>query len=356
MNAEALQALCLGPYTLEPADPSMPIMTLAPMDGIGNRVYRLLCARLGARIVGAGFLHCRAMHAADFPDTFAWDYADLHEYRSSVPALLVPQISGNDPALIAAGARRLEALGAPVVDLNFGCSVPRVTGKGAGAAHLLDLDRLLTTVRQTVEAVDIPVTIKTRIGWDHTSINILDVVRGVEDAGARAVAIHARTAVQRYEGRADWTWIARVREISCLPIIGNGDVRSPQDAVLMQQRTGCDAVMIGRAAVSNPWIFAGRTHVSLTERIDLAIWQIKEMVEFRGEPIGVLATRKHLAAYFSHLPRNSPLRQQMLTTTSADDLIRLMRTWRRSPDLVTCETQAQASPPGALLASSKPSG
>lgn len=243
-------------------------------------------------------------------------------------ALLAAQIYGNDMDLIAAGAREFERRGCHIVDINFGCSVPFILRKGCGAAYLQDLDRLYQAVRATVEAVSLPVIVKTRIGWDDNSINILEVVRRVEDAGAQAIAIHARTVVQKYKGKADWAWIAAAKEAATVPVFGNGDVCSYEDAVAMSEQTGCDGVMIGRAAMANPWIFSGRNNVGLSDRVDLAVEQLQLMAQHKGDRIGVLETRKHLALYFKQLDRTSEIRRRILTTASLSELIDLLCSWR----------------------------
>lgn len=332
----------------------MPVLTLAPMAGVGNWVFRLICARLGARLVGVEFINCRTAVESSRRAAQLLDFSDARIYAQTGMSVLAAQIYGNDIGLIAAGAREFERRGAQVVDINFGCSVPQLLRKGCGAAYLRDLDRLYSAVRQTVEAVAIPVIVKTRIGWDAESINILEVVRRVEDAGARAIAIHARTVVQKYKGRADWSWIARAREVATIPVIGNGDVFSYEDALRMQQQTGCDAVMIGRAAMANPWIFAARQGASLRERIDLALEQLQLMVQFKGERVGVMETRKHLALYFKALPRTSQLRQRLLQTASLQELAELLQGWKESgpeeaeADLTLSEAEAGALAWGGL--------
>lgn len=332
----------LGPHLLAPFQPGIPILTLAPMAGVGNWVFRLICARLGARMVGVEFVNCRTIDNRSRRTRHTLDFSDALVYRRTGISLLAAQIYGNDPGLIARGAGRLEELGAQVVDINFGCSVPRIVEKGSGAAYLRDLDRLYAAVSQTVEAVQVPVTVKTRIGWDAASINILEVVRRAQDAGAQAIAIHARTVEQKYRGKADWTWIGRAREIARVPVIGNGDVRCVEDAVAMQRQTGCDAVMVGRAAMANPWIFSGRDSASLSERVELVIGQLEDMAAFKGDRIGVWETRKHLVLYFKHLPKTSELRRQLLTTDSLPELLDLLRLWReRSTD--TAETDLTLS-------------
>ncbi len=318
----------IGPYNLTPLRPDMPILTLAPLAGVGNWVFRLICARLGASLVGVEFINCRTIPEKSRRSEGLLDFSDAGIYRDNGLSLLAAQIYGNDLGLIAAGAQEFERRGAQIVDINFGCSVPRILQKGCGGAYLRDLDLLYRAVRKTVDSVQVPVMVKTRIGWDGENVNILEVVRRAEDAGARAIAIHARTVVQKYKGGADWEWIARAKEIAAIPVLGNGDVCSYEDSVAMQRRTGCDAVMIGRAAMANPWIFSARRGASMRDRLDLALEQVKLMATYKGERVGVLQSRKHLALYFRGLPRTGAMRRLLLTTDSLGELVDLMQTWR----------------------------
>ncbi len=318
----------IGSHAITPLRDDLPILTLAPMAGVGNWVYRLICARLGARIVGVEFINCRTIGTASRRSELQLDFSDAHLYRETGLSLLAAQIYGNDIALIASGAREFERRGAQIVDINFGCSVPQIVRRGSGAAYLRDLDRLYRAVRATVEAVSVPVTVKTRIGWDESDINILEVVQRCEDAGAQAIAIHGRTVVQKYKGKSSWEWIARAKEHARIPVIGNGDVFTVEDARGMQRETNCDAVMIGRAAMANPWIFSGRDGAPLSECIELALQQLEHMAQYKGERVGVMETRKHLALYFKHLPRSSELRQQLLTSDSLAELVDLLSTWK----------------------------
>ena len=320
----------LGPYLLKPLRSDMPILALAPLAGVGNWVFRLICAGLGARVVGVEFINCRVIPEGSRRSERLLDFSDAPIYADNGSSLLAAQIYGNDIGLIAAGAAELERRGAQVVDINFGCSVPQILRKGCGAAYLRDLDLLYRAVRETVEAVDVPVMVKTRIGWDDESINILEVVRRVEDAGALAIAIHGRTVVQRYKGRADWDWIARAKESASIPVFGNGDICCYEDTLAMRRHTGCDGVMIGRAAMANPWIFSGRDGATATERIDLAAEQLRLMARYKGERVGVLETRKHLALYFKELGRDSARRRELLTTQSLNDMLELLERWRRN--------------------------
>ena len=316
-----------GPYQLAPMRPDMPLLTLAPLAGLGNWVFRLICARLGARLVGVEFINCRVINEKSPRRERLLDFSDAEVYGETGISLLAAQIYGNDIELIAAGARELERRGAQVIDITFGCSVPLIVKKGCGAAYLRDLDRLYRAVHETVKAVQVPVIVKTRIGWDDDSINILEVVRRVEQAGAQAIGIHARTVAQLYKGKANWKWIRRAAEISTIPVLGNGDVFSYEDAQAMQAQTGCDAVMIGRAAMANPWIFSGRRGAPLSERIELAVEQLRLMAQYKGERVGVLETRKHLALYFKGLSRASEMRRHLLTTESLPELVAVLESW-----------------------------
>ncbi|HJP29524.1 MAG: tRNA-dihydrouridine synthase [Candidatus Latescibacteria bacterium] len=320
----------IGPHALSPLRPGMPVMALAPMAGIGNWVFRLICAQLGARLVGVEFINCRLVQQTGRRMARLLDFSDAEVYRRTGISLLAAQIYGNDIELMARGAAELERRGTQVVDINFGCSVPQIVNKGNCAAWLRDLPRFYDAVQATVEAVNVPVMVKTRIGWDDDSINIIEIVEKAQEAGARAIAIHGRTVLQKYDGEADWSWIRRACDNADVPVFGNGDVRTYDDAVAMAAQTGCDGVMIGRAAMANPWIFSGRLGASLAERIELAAEQVRWMAQYKGERVGVQETRKHLVLYFRDLERNSAERRRLLTTASLGELLEFLEQWRAS--------------------------
>jgi tRNA-dihydrouridine synthase B len=321
-------AFFIGDIPISPLAPGMPVLTLAPMAGVGNWAFRLISASLGARIVGVEFINCRVVHHSGHRIERLLDFSDAPVYADGGHSLLAAQIYGNDIKLLAAGAQELERRGSQVIDINFGCSVPQITRKGSCAAYLLDLDRFYDAVQATVQACTVPVIIKTRIGWAEDSINIVEVVERAQDAGAQAIAIHARTVMQKYGGEAQWEWIRRAAQSCSVPLFGNGDVRRYEDAVAMVEQTGCDAVQIGRAAIANPWIFAGRNGASLSERLRLAAEQLRLMVQYKGERVGVPETRKHLVHYFRDLDRGSPERTRLLTTTDLGDLVQFLDEWR----------------------------
>ena len=315
----------IGNFTFSPFNENLPVLTLAPMAGVGNWVFRLICAQLGARIVGVEFINCRSIETSSQKNLQLLDFSDASIYSKTGISALAAQIYGNDTELLAKGGREFERRGAQIVDINFGCSVPKIVKRGSGAAYLRDLDKLYRAVYQTVRSVSVPVIVKTRIGWDDDNINIIEVIKRCEDAGAKAIAIHARTVVQKYKGEAKWEWIARAKENAQIPIIGNGDVFSVADAIRLKAETNCDAVMIGRAAMANPWIFSGRDTATFRERIELACQQLELMAKFKGERIGIFETRKHLSLYFKQLPRTSKIRKQLLTTECLTTLLSVLR-------------------------------
>lgn len=317
----------IGPYTLTPLHPGMPVLTLAPMAGISNWPFRLICAKMGARMVGVEFINCNAILHHNLKTELMMDFSDVAIYRETGISVLAAQIYGNDIDSIVEGARILEERGAQIMDINFGCSVPKILKSESGAAFLKDIDRMMEAVRRVAEAVHIPVIIKTRLGWDHRHISILDVVKRAKDSGAQAVAVHARTVAQKFNGAADWTWIARAKEVADVPIFGNGDVFTYQDAVRMVRETGCDAVMIARAARDSPWIFTGDWTPTFSERVDLAKEHLRMMVAYKGEDVGVREMRKFFAAYFKGFPNASRLRSALMQVETVQQTHDVLYGW-----------------------------
>ena len=305
----------------------MPILTLAPMAGISNWPFRLICAQMGARMVGVEFINCNAIIHKNHKTEVMMNFCDAEVYDETGISVLAAQVYGSEIDGIVAGARVLEERGAQIMDINFGCSVPKILKSDSGAAFLKDIERMMETVRRVSEAVEIPVIIKTRLGWDHSNISILDVVERAPDAGAHAIAIHARTVAQKFKGNADWDWIARAKEKAQIPIFGNGDVFSYQDAVRMTAETGCDGVMIARAARDSPWIFTGDWTPTFSERIELAKDHLKMMVEYRGEGIAIREMRKFFSSYFKGFANASKLRSAMVLVESVDEAHQILADW-----------------------------
>lgn len=289
-------------------------LLLAPMEDVTHIPFRLLCRRLGADIVYTEFVRTEAVvrnvRSAHEQMLFCEDERPLGI-----------QLYGGDPATMAEGARRAAELRPDLIDLNCGCWVRDVTRHGAGAALLRDLVRMERVVSSVVAAVGVPVTVKTRLGWDVSSIRIVEVARMCEAAGASALTVHCRTRDQGHKGACDYTWIPRIKAAVSIPIIVNGDIETPQDARRIFETTGCDALMIGRAALRNPWIFQ-RTRAYLThgelpppptpqERIALFREHLALSVRYLGEAAAVRELRTHYALLLHGLAHVSEVRETL---------------------------------------------
>jgi tRNA-dihydrouridine synthase B len=288
---------------------------LAPLEEITDGPFRRLARRHGADLVFTEFVSAEGLvHGA------AKSFAKLRLTPAEHPIGI--QVFGSRIESVVVAARLAEEAGPEMIDLNFGCPVRKVAGKGGGAGLLRTPDLLEAMARAVVTAVSLPVTAKVRLGWDTASINVLEIAARLESAGVSAISVHARTRCQRFRGVADWRWIARVKQAVSLPVIGNGDVWEPADAERMFLETGCDAVMIGRAAMGNPWIFA-RTRAYLTtgrcppppayaERVAVILEHLRDAAEVKGERRAVIEMRKHYRGYLRHLPGAARLRAALM--------------------------------------------
>ncbi len=298
---------------------------LAPMAGVTDLPYRIL-----AREFGCGLVYSEMISAQGI------NYRNTHTLemlRSDARARpLAVQLFGSNPKSMAQAAQYVESLAvADLIDINMGCPAPKVVKNGEGAALLQTPEKAFAIVRAVADAVSIPVTVKLRKGWDDASVNVVEVARLVERAGAQAVAVHGRTRAAFYGGRADWDAIAAVKKSVRIPVIGNGDVRTCDDLARMFARTGCDAVMVGRAAQGNPWIFrqfqtfletgTELSPATMQERREVILRHLDMLLEYKGDYIGPREMRKHAAWYTKGLPRAAELRHQFNAAKTREDFL-----------------------------------
>jgi tRNA-dihydrouridine synthase B len=298
---------------------------LAPLEDITDSAFRNICKLHGADLVYTEFVSSEALmrSAVKSSNKMLFD-------ESERP--LGIQIFGNDINAMKNAALLAEQSNPELIDINFGCPVRKVAMKGSGAALLKDIPLMVAITREVVNAVKLPVTVKTRLGWDENSKVIVDVAEQLQDVGIQAITIHGRTRAQMYSGEADWTLIGEVKNNPRMqiPVIGNGDIDSAPKAVEMFDRYGVDAVMVGRAAIGNPWIFNDiKTFIhegklnpqpSLADRIEVALTHLKLAIEKKGEIKGIIEMRKHYAGYFRGLPHFKKIRLEMLTRKSYSEI------------------------------------
>lgn len=303
---------------------------LAPMSGVTDVVMRRIASRFGASMVVSEMVAS---------DEFV---LGNEEYRLRAEGsgldLHVVQLAGCDPRWMGEAAKLAEQSGAAIIDINMGCPAKRVTGGYAGSALMRDLDHAASLIKATVEAVNIPVTVKMRLGWDHSSMNAPELARRAQDIGAQLVTVHGRTRNQFYKGHADWSAIRKVRDVISIPLIANGDGASTQNAQTMLERSGADAVMIGRAALGRPWLIGQVARglrgeddraPSYAERRAAAIDHYEGLLALMGIAIGVKHVRKHIAAYaddaaLSGRALPALLRQRLLTTEDPKDALSIL--------------------------------
>ena len=299
---------------------------LAPMEDVTDIGFRRLCKRFGAAMVYTEFVSAEAL---------------VRDVKTTVRKLQISdderpvgiQIYGRDIEAMVEAAKIVEQAGPDLIDLNFGCPVKKVAGKGAGAGMLQkeNLPKMLEITRQVVQAVSLPVTVKTRLGWNHDQLIITTLAEQLQDCGIQALTIHGRTRSQMYTGEADWTLIGEVKANPRIhiPIIGNGDIHSREEADQAFQRYGVDAVMIGRATFGCPWLFS-REPLSFDQKLDILEEQLRINVSFLDETRGILHTRRHLAAtpIFKAIPNFRQTRIAMLRATTVEELTAILESTR----------------------------
>ena len=312
----------LGPHRIEPK------VILAPMAGVTDKPFRLLCKRLGAGL---------AVSEMTTSDPRFWTTSkSLHRMdHVGEPDPVSVQIAGTVPAIMADAARYNVDHGAQLIDINMGCPAKKVCNAWAGSALMREPQLVARIVEAVVNAVDVPVTLKIRTGWDAEHRNAPEIARIAEDAGIQALAIHGRTRDQQYVGVAEYETIAAIKAMLRIPVIANGDIDSPEKARAVLAATGCDAVMIGRAAQGRPWIFSQVAHYlatgqrlpepSLQQVRDILLAHLEHLHDFYGEVSGVRIARKHLGWYAKDRPENAAFRAVVNQAQTADEQLRLTR-------------------------------
>ncbi|MBD8500714.1 tRNA dihydrouridine synthase DusB [Paenibacillus arenosi] len=303
-------------------------VVLAPMAGVCNPAFRLIAKEFGAGLVCAEMVSDKALvHGNE--RTREMLYVDDREKPLSL------QIFGGDRATLVEAAKIVDKhSNADIIDINMGCPVPKVTKCDAGARWLLDPNKIYEMVSAVVDAVDKPVTVKMRIGWDDDHIYVVENAQAVERAGGQAVSVHGRTRERLYSGTADWSYIKQVKEAVNIPVIGNGDVFSPEDAKRMLDMTGCDGVMVGRGALGNPWMLY-RTIEYLTtgellpdpapeEKVRIALVHMDRLIALKGENVAVKEMRKHLAWYLKGLPGAARVKDAIMEESHRDEVERML--------------------------------
>jgi len=315
----------------EPAKPSLFIgnvplygdLILAPMAGYSDQPFRLICRHLGS---AASIIPCI------LDDGLLYDSRRTAELLRAIPEErpLAIQILSKDEERLARAARSLTALQPDWVDLNLGCPAKHIAGRGRGAALLCKPQLIERLVRRLVADLPCPVTAKIRLGWDVDSRNYREIALRLQDAGVAAIAVHGRTASQGFSGQADWSAIAEVRQLVQVPVLANGDVRTPEDIEAIKQATGCDVVLIGRGAIGNPWIFSRRQPASISweERVAMIDHHLAAIEEHYGQRNGVRLFRKHLIHYIQGFHGASALRPQLVAAETTEEVMEVLTNWQ----------------------------
>ena len=296
--------------------PDFPLL-LAPMEDVSDPPFRALCKENGADVVYTEFISSEGLSRDAAKSTKKLDI-----YTKERPVGI--QIFGSNLDSMLGAVDIVEKTNPDIIDINYGCPVKKVVCKGAGAGILKDIPLMVSLTKKIVERTSLPVTVKTRLGWDEKTIKIVEVAERLQDVGIKAISIHGRTRAQMYKGEADWTKIAEIKnnQRMHIPVFGNGDVNSPEKAKLMKQEYGLDGAMIGRASIGNPWFFNQVKHYlktgnkisepTIAEKAEMAKRHLKTAIDWKGEILGVLETRRHYGNYFKGIANFKEIKSQIL--------------------------------------------
>lgn len=303
---------------------------LAPMAGVTDTVFRLICKNFGCGLIYTEMVSAKGLFYKS-ENTKALMEIDSRERPGAI------QIFGSDPEIMAYAAAKAEEAGADIVDINMGCPTPKIVNNGDGSALMKNPKLVGQIVGSVAKRVSIPVTVKIRKGWDEGSVNAVEIAKIAEGEGAAAIAVHGRTREQFYSGKADWNIIKKVKEAVSIPVIGNGDIYSPQDAKKMIEETGCDGILIGRGAQGNPWIFK-RTIEYLEkgivpeeptprQRVEMLIFHLNMQIQHKGEHTGIREMRKHASWYLKGLPGSCDVKNRIFTMTEREEIEKLLNSY-----------------------------
>jgi tRNA-dihydrouridine synthase B len=301
---------------------------LAPMAGVTDMPFRVLCKEQGCGLVYTEMISAKGMF---YKDEKSWKLADL--CSEELPAAV--QIFGSEPDILADAAEKLNCSDAAIVDINMGCPTPKITRNGEGSALMLKPDLIAAIIKSVCSVSQKPVTIKIRKGWDDEHVNAVEIAQLAERCGAAAVAVHGRTRGQFYSGKADWEIIKSVKEAVSIPVVGNGDICTPLDAERMLEFTRCDAIMVGRGAQGNPWIFSRILHYLATgellpepdmqKRAAAILRHMEMLVALKGEHTGVCEMRKHISWYMKGHKNSAHFKDRVFRAASVAEMAELIR-------------------------------
>ena len=304
-------------------------LLLAPMEDVSDPPFRALCKENGADVVYTEFISCEGL----IRDA-AKSIIKLDIYEKERPVGI--QIFGANLDSMLQAVDIVEKSDPDIIDINFGCPVKKVVSKGAGAGILKDIDKMERLTKEIVKRTKLPVTVKTRLGWDHDSIKIIEVAERLQDVGCQAIAIHGRTRSQMYKGDADWSYIEQVKnnQRMHIPVFANGDINTPEKAMYVRDSLGLDGAMIGRASIGNPWFFKEVKHFfrtgkhlepsSIQERARIAKRHLEMSVSWKGERLGVYETRRHYSNYFKGIENFKPFRTKLVTTETSGEVFEVL--------------------------------